>query len=44
MLIAAVSMIAPTWKQAKHSTDEWINKTRRTDSVEYNLAIKGRRY
>ena len=41
MFIAALFIIAKTWKQAKcPSTDEWIKKTWHIYTMEYYSAIK----
>ena len=41
MFIAAVFIIAKTWKQLKRpSTDEWINKMWCTYTMEYYSAMK----
>ena len=41
MFIAALFMVAKTWKQPKHPlTDDWIKKMWYTYSMEYYSAIR----
>lgn len=41
MFIAALSVIAPTWKPSKHmSTVDWINKLQPVDTIESSRAMR----